>query len=307
VTTNEWNVGILNQSLDSILQEGRRPDSHVRWLPRSVSTRYAADPFGVARGGSLFIFHELLTYGRPIPAIVYVEVTPEGRISPPRPVLRADCHISYPFLLEVGGDLYLVPESARAREVALFKCKHFPDVWTKAGVLIKNFGAVDSTIVRYQDRWWLFCTAGRHMSELHIWHARDLLGPWEPHPRNPVKVDVHSARPGGTPFLYKGQLYRPTIDTVPWYGCRVIINRVDEVSVDGFSEEPVATVSPEPGGLYSKGLHTVAAVGNLTLIDGLRTSSVLHPVKTLGRLWGLAARATRRRLPGPATGARPEA
>ena len=303
----EWNVGILNQPLDSILQEGRRPDSHVRWLPRNAWTRYAADPFGVTRDGSLYIFFELLKYGQVFPHIAYVEVTPNGTVSSPRPVLRAECHISYPFLLEFGGDLYLVPETARAREVALFKCMHFPDVWTKVGVLIKDFGATDSTLVRHEDRWWLFCTAGKPGSELHIWHARDLLGPWEPHPRNPVKVDVHSARPGGTPLLYRGQLYRPTIDTVPRYGCRVMINRVDELSVEGFSEEPVASVAPEPGGPYPDGLHTLAAVGSLTLIDGLRIGSAIHPSRLLGRLWGLAARATRRRLPGPAMGARPEA
>jgi hypothetical protein len=307
VTTNEWNVGILNQSLDSILEEGRRPDSHVRWLPRSVWTRYAADPFGVSRGGSLFVFFELLKYGQVFPDIAYVEVTPDGTVSSPKPVLRADCHISYPFLLEFGGDLYLVPETARAREVALFKCKHFPDIWTKAAVLIRDLGAVDSTLVRHEDRWWLFCTAGKPGSELHIWHARDLLGPWEPHPRNPVKVDVHSARPGGTPFLYKDRLYRPTIDTVPRYGCRVIINRVDELSVEGFSEDPVASVAPEPGDPYPDGLHTLAAVGSLTLIDGLRRGSALHPAKLAGRSRSLIARTLKHRGPGLPKGARPEA
>jgi hypothetical protein len=307
LTIGEWNVGILNQSLDSILEEGRRPDSHIRWLPRNVWTRYAADPFGVTRDGSLYIFFELLKYGQVFPDIAYVEVTPDGTVSSPKPVLRADCHISYPFILEFGGDLYLVPETARAREVALFRCKHFPDVWTKVGVLIRNFGATDSTLVRHEGRWWLFCTAGKPGSELHILHARDLTGPWDPHPRNPVKVDVHSARPGGTPFLYRGQLHRPTIDTVPRYGCRVMINRVDELSVEGFSEEPVASVAPEPGGPYPDGLHTLAAVGSLTLIDGLRRSSALHPAKLVGRSRSLIARTLKHRGPGLPEGARPEA
>jgi len=305
LTTGEWNVGILNQSLESILQDGRRPDSHVRWLPRSVWTRYAADPFGVTRDGTLHIFYELLKYGHNFPDIVFVEVTPDGRMSPPSPVLRADCHISYPFLLELGDDLYLVPETQRAREVALFKCSRFPDVWTKVGVLIKGLGAVDSTLVCHENRWWLFCTAGRHMSELHVWHARDLFGPWEPHARNPVKVDVHSARPGGTPFLYQGQLYRPAIDTAPHYGCRAVVNRIEELSVESFHEEPAAVVAPEPGGAFPDGLHTLSGVGPITLIDGLRRSPALHPARLTGRSWCLLARAMMRRGDRVPKGARP--
>jgi hypothetical protein len=304
LTTGEWNVGILDQSLESILRDGRRPDSHVRWLPRTVWTRYAADPFGVMRDGVLYIFYELLKYGRDTPDIVFVEVTPDGRISSPRPVLRPDCHISYPYLLEFEDDLYLVPETREAREVAVFKCRHFPDVWAKAGVLIRDFGAADSTIVHHGGCWWLFCNA-RNISELHIWHAPDLLGPWQPHPRNPVKVDVHSARPGGTPFLHQGRLYRPAIDSFPYYGCRAVINRVDELSVDGFHEELVAGVAPEPGSPYPDGLHTLSGVGSTTLLDGWRWVSALHPARLGGRAWSFISRNLRPRARGLAAGARP--
>jgi hypothetical protein len=305
LTANEFNIGILDQSIESILQDGRRPDSHVRWLPRNRWTRYAADPFGVMRNGILYIFYELLEYGRSVPVIVFVEVTPGGKVSSPKPVLRADCHISYPYLLEHGGDLFLVPETAQAREVALFKCRQFPDVWTKVSVLIRDLSAADSTLLHHEGCWWLFCTAYRHMSELHIWYARDLLGPWQPHPRNPVKVDVHSARPGGTPFVSNGQLYRPAIDTAPHFGCRVVINRVDELSVDCFSEEPVTTVEPELGGAFPDGLHTLSGVGSTTLIDGWRCVSALDPARLAGRSWAMATRALQRRSADPPRGAMP--
>ena len=38
---------------------------------------------------------------------------------------------------------------------------------------------------------------GEAHDELHLYSAPGILGPWKPHPRNPVKSDVRSARPAG--------------------------------------------------------------------------------------------------------------
>jgi hypothetical protein len=105
---------------------------------------------------------------------------------------------------------------------------------------------------------------------LYIWHAPDLLGPWEPHAANPVKVDLGSARPAGTPFAYRGDLYRPAQDCSRTYGGRVVINRILRLTPTDFQEELIAYVEPITDSPYVAGLHTLSSFGDLTLIDGKR-------------------------------------
>ncbi|MFP3900239.1 MAG: hypothetical protein ACLFXM_05250, partial [Acidimicrobiia bacterium] len=122
-------------------------------------------------------------------------------------------------------------------------------------------------------------------ADLHVWHAADLVGPWSPHRRNPVKMDVRSARPAGTPFVVDGVLHRPAMDNSRTYGGRVVINRVVELTPDTFEERPAAVVPPFPGP-FGRGIHTLAAAGPVTIVDGkrVRTVPTLLPAKVVHRL-----------------------
>ena len=84
-----------------------------------------------------------------------------------------------------------------------YEVERFPDRWTKAATLVRGRGLVDATVFQYEFRWWLaaceLADKGAN-SELHLWFAESLRGPWEAHPGNPVKTDVRSSRPAGTPF-----------------------------------------------------------------------------------------------------------
>jgi hypothetical protein len=182
-------------------------------------------------------------------------------------------HLSYPYLFEAEGRLLCIPESNEAAEVGLYEIGRFPDRWVKVANLIEGLPIVDATLFRYQDRWWLAgseATAKGTTCELHLWHAAEIAGPWQPHAANPVKVDVRSARPAGTPFWQNGALYRPAQDCSRTYGGRVVINRVVTLTPTDFLETPAATVEPAPAGPYPAGLHTLSAAGSGTLIDSKR-------------------------------------
>ena len=87
---------------------------------------------------------------------------------------------------------------------------------------------------------------------------------------NPVKIDIRSARPAGTPFISGGRLYRPSQDCSVTYGGRVVINEVTEISQRVFAEKEVNVIAPPLGTWFDKGLHTISAAGGSTLIDGKR-------------------------------------
>jgi len=268
---DQWNVGLVDQPIAAFLQpQSRAP---VDWLPSPKREELRADPFGVRRDGRLTILCEHFSYRDHRGFIVAIEsmnVPQAARVAiGPVPAV----HMSYPFLLQTSERTLCLPEMSDAREVSLYASERFPDRWVKSATLIKDTAIVDATLFQHGEHWWL---AGSEVAafgancELHLWYALDIMGPWCAHPGNPVKVDIRSARPAGTPFVHDGVLYRPAQDCAQTYGARVMINRVLTLTPREFREEPCVAVDPDRAGPYPSGLHTLSQVGEATLIDGKR-------------------------------------
>jgi hypothetical protein len=277
-----WSVGVVPRPIHTFTSSSTL--SGIHWVPAPARHRYLADPFGRQQKDGLTIlvedFDHLVGKGR-----ISTVTSPNGKsFTEPWPVMELPVHVSYPFLLEYDAHLYCVPETSQAREVALFKADHFPDQWTKVAVLVEDFAAVDPTIFKHEGRWWLFCTDldSGPFSKLYAWYADDLFGSWGPHAANPLKTDVRSSRPAGTPFVHEGGLYRPAQDCTHGYGTAVVINRVLRLTPAEFEEEVVNVVRPAPNSTYSHGLHTLSSAGDFTLVDGKRL--VFTPQVFLGRL-----------------------
>ena len=233
--------------------------------------RYWADPFVLEKNGRYFIFFEDLPFAAGKAHISMIEVTRDGGATPPVKVLERDYHLSYPFLVEQDGELYMIPETGRNRTVEAYRCVDFPLRWRLERVLLDGVRLVDATFHRGADRWWMFANAaagGSRMfdDELHLFHAPSLLGDWKPHPRNPVKSDARSARPAGQLAWRNGALLRPAQICVPRYGAGISMNRVLRLTPHDYAERQVERVLPTPeSGLL--GIHTVNRAGELTVVD----------------------------------------
>jgi len=75
------------------------------------------------------------------------------------------------------------------------------------------------------------------------------------------------------------------------FACQVI-NRVTRLTPDEFEEEVAAHLRPDPAGPCPDGLHTLSAVGGLTLVDGKRhelaAASIAAGLKRMsGKRWSL--------------------
>jgi len=269
----QWGVGIVDRPVNAFLDN--QPLNNIRWLASPGSPRFIADPFGIIRDGVLHVFHERLDAGARKGVIAWYEMNSgDQSTSSSTDVIRQDVHLSYPFLLHHDGKDYCVPESAAAGEVAIYEAVEFPNQWRKVAVLLEQTKLIDPTLFEHDGRWWMFGTGVEDggMLALQIWYADHLFGPWRPHCGNPVKIDVRSARPAGTPFFHEGHWYRPAQDCSRTYGGRVVINRIDSLNLMEFQEQVVATVDPMAGQRYRDGIHTLSAIGKNTLIDGKQVS-----------------------------------
>lgn len=269
LTEETWAVGIAPRPVASFLE---RPDlGDVVWLPERAGGGFLADPFGMETPAGPIVLAE-----------AYVPATRRGEIVALRPQQGTSDpvhtgltgHLSYPCLIEDGGELYCLPENSSAGRVTLLRAAPFPERFEPVAVLLDGFAGVDCTPFRHDGRWWMLAMdhADQDVAKLFLFHACDLHGPWLPHPWNPVRSDVRNARPAGPPFLHEGQLYRPTQDCSRHYGGAVVIQRIDVLTTEWFSETPVVRIDPDPSGPYPDGVHTLTPLGtSRTLVDGKRT------------------------------------
>ena len=287
---DHWNVGIADVPIQAFLEPDLAPAVH--WLPPPPPGKFHADPFGLTTGDSTTILFEEYDFRTDRGVISWVRETSEGGFSRPRVAIELPVHAAYPFLIESAGSVYCIPDAARSREVSAWRALEFPRRWTKAATLLPDVAGLDSTVVEHDGMLWLFCTdlEDGGFSKLRLWYSRSLLGPWRAHPANPVKTDPRSARPAGTPFRWKGELYRPAQDCSWTYGGSVTINRVVRLTTTEFREEPAATVGPFGDGPYAHGVHTLSAIGDRTLVDGKRlafnrSEMARHLRESVGDRW----------------------
>src|SRR5437588_621876 len=111
-----------------------------------------ADPFVVEKSGRYYIFFEELIYAEGKAHIAMLELDRAGRTSTPTRVLEADYHLSYPYVFEHDGQLWMLPESARNRRVELYRCVDFPLSWKREQVLLEDVRLVDATLRRSGER-----------------------------------------------------------------------------------------------------------------------------------------------------------
>src|SRR4029077_4798001 len=194
-----WRVGWRFVEGADVIDLRAHPKSGWRDLPDD-RRRFYADPFPIECDGRLFVFVEDFAHALGYGVISAVEFGGTGPVGVPRPVLDIGSHLSYPFIFEHRGAVWMVPESVATGTVDLYRAEMFPDRWVKEATLLAGIEASDATLLQHDGRWWMFATVragGAFSDALHIWSAPDLLGPWRAHRGNPVLVDIATARPGG--------------------------------------------------------------------------------------------------------------
>lgn len=280
---DRWNVGVVNQPISTFLEE-EKPG--VRWLEPPANNRFYADPFVIATDDGVHVLFEDFDYYKSKGRISAVRVG-EDEPAVPKVALEETFHLSHPYVFEHDGSIYCIPETCVANEVILYRAERFPANWTRVATLIHDFAGVDGTVIQHEGRWWLFATDQNDgwNYKLKIWHAPDLTGPWEPHQLNPVKSDIRSARPAGTPFVHDNCLYRPAQDCSLTYGGRITLNRVVKLTTHEFEEETVGIIEPYQDGPYPDGVHTISAASNVTVVDGMRKVFIgRHPSMIIHKL-----------------------
>jgi hypothetical protein len=267
-----WRIGVLECPIQAVAIAGGLHQAKVRWMPEEHAYTFLADPFGIWRDGRLHLFAEAYDYRTRHGVIDHLELDAEFNPVSRGTVLREPWHLSYPSVFEADGETWMAPEAFRSGTFTLYRAKRFPDVWEPVTEIAFDAPAIDPTFFQWEGRWWCAYspdgTQQDKQGKLHLAYADRLEGPWTTHPGNPVRIDLASSRPGGTPFVHEGRLHLAVQDCTRTYGGDLRLLVVDVLTPDRFEAEATPILKPPvDAGRYTGGRHTLAACGPVTLFD----------------------------------------
>ena len=242
----------------------------------SFPCRFVADPFLYNYNSKWFIFYEAMDMK-----------TQRGRICCSYSsdlqnwhykgiAIAENFHLSYPYIFEYNGKIFMIPETSRKFEVRLYECCNFPDKWEFKHVLLRG-RYTDPSIILYNDTLYLFLTeTGSNI--LRLFYSDKLIKDWIEHPDSPIVVDDKGkARSAGKIITFENRLYRFSQDCTNIYGESVRAHKIIKLNnIEYFEEEysknPI--LQPTGKGWNSHRMHHLHAIeeasGNwIAAVDGL--------------------------------------
>ena len=259
-----WTVAYrLRNGGGTLLNDTATP---FRVIPNNWRYWYA-DPHLFRHGQDTYVFAE--AYDRVLRrgVISCCRITDKGATTW-KVVLKLPYHLSYPHILEKDGQIYMIPESYMADEIAVFRAKHFPEQWEKVAVLKKGNEPVDSTVFS--------CGGKRYLMALVTDQEKIKLMRYSLADDGKlaeglcIAEDDPNSRPAGHLFRIGDQLIRPAQDCSESYGCAL---NFYEVTADEsrYAETLIRKLYPHE--IHSdwkhshKGLHTYNMTADYEIVD----------------------------------------
>ncbi len=272
-----WSIGYsTNSCLNTALfryKEIKNPPYH-----------FLADPFVNKKNGQTMIFVEDYSY-----------IDCKGRISAIEiknqeynylgTVLEEDYHLSFPFIFEEGGEIYMIPESSKNKDIRLYKCIDYPKKWEFLMTLMTNISAVDTMLIKRDGTWYMLtnvCSIGMddHNSELHIFYSEDIFTTnWLPiNEGNPVIFDANKARNAGL-VVHEERIYRVNqTHSYEKYGKCFQLNEIIALNHDEYKERFSSEARPSYFNDLT-GTHHMHNTSEISVIDFSRNVYLPSPPK----------------------------
>ena len=259
--------GVAYQFVDSWSNAELR---HSIKIP-NPQNRFLADPFVIYQNRSHYCFVEDYDLFKKKGSISVYKLSP-GSCTELGTALVEDFHLSYPYLFEFKGDLYMCPETGQKAEIRIYKCIDFPLKWVFHKTLMRDVSAADTSIFSHEGKWWMFTNLDKspiadHSSQLHLFYASNpLTDDWIPHDKNPVIFDSLSGRNGGL-IKDMNSIYRVyQRQGFDFYGKAFGVAKIDKLTSSEYSEKTFFEIEPT---FFKgiKGTHTFNFEKGILVLD----------------------------------------
>lgn len=278
----QWSLGFAKANLDELIRN-KQTTLNIEWLTPENEMDSWADPFifKTDDGQTHVLYEKVNSYGLN-GKITLLSLDKQLRPVSHKLVLETEAHLSYPFIYKENGNIYVFPENAFSGSLYCYEFDQATQTLINKKEVI-NKPVVDATIIKHEGKYWMFCSmiGKTRNSDLHIYYADKLTGPYTAHAGNPVKSDKYSARPAGSLINVDGVLYRPAQNCTSIYGESITINKITKLTTAQFAEEQHMTLYANKNDRFNYGIHTINACGDTIIVDGQK--KYFQPVQQLTR------------------------
>lgn len=213
------------------------------WKPKPI--QFQADPFLFPREDELFVFYELQHWDNP-GCIAMIKTTDLKTWSKPHIVLKEPFHLSFPYVFEDHGNVYMIPESQESDSIRLYKANsdltqfiYVRDLLyqeRKDGI---HYNFNDSHIYHKDRKYYLFTSYQKdwiYYQELFV--ADNILnGDFIRHPSSPICTSNEFGRNGGSLIHYRNKLLRVTQDCHQEYGDNISLMEITILNDKEYHEQ----------------------------------------------------------------------
>lgn len=180
-----------------------------------------ADPFLFVKGETLYLFYEHLTRWFGIGRICMRSTKDLKNWTEEVDVLIEPYHLSFPYVFEDCGRIYMLPETGEDHSIRLYEAED--DTLTKWRFVKKLREDVepwyDSVIYKKDGKYYLFSGTDDNVQQVeHLFVADSLTGPYFEHPNSPIYTGRDGGRNAGSIINHEGKIYRPVQVCVSGYG-----------------------------------------------------------------------------------------
>lgn len=238
------------------------PDNTLEILSTSAAQQlkkkytFQADPFIIEKDDKLYVFYEAFSF-RTSKGTLRCRILDRelAEIDDVRLEGFDDlkCHLSFPFLININDQLFMIPESSERKEVILFQSVEFPARWKKVKVLISDTEVTDNIFFSRNNVCYLLSTT---MDNKIIIHSADhIYGQWQRITPS-LKVSNHHHRGAGAPYLVGNKMYFLTQECTPeTYGKSIYIKELVTLNDTIFDESLIEKINSSIN--HSDGVHTL--------------------------------------------------
>jgi len=228
-----------------------------------------ADPFLFVKGEKLYLFYEEMRSGER-GKICMRKMTNDAKWSNSVVVLKEDFHLSFPFVFEDKGTVYMIPESQEVDSIRLYKGNDNLSQFSLVKTLLNRertsnicFNFCDNHLVLKDGIYYLFTSVAYNWTyHLELYYTDDLLhNDFIKHPQSPIYIGNDYGRSGGSILHLDNNYYRISQNCRNSYGANISIHHIIKLDKNYYEEELIKTnVFDDSNDIYREGGHQLHIV-----------------------------------------------
>lgn len=302
ISEGEYTIGcaVRANETDTLMNSEKRK---YNCIPLNGKEWYA-DPILYEYNEETYVFMEFFEDRTGRGGVGYSQILDNGKLTKPKLIIEEPWHLSFPYIFNINGCIYMMPESSEISAITIYRCVSFPDKWELVKKYENHPNLVDSIIAEYDGEYYFLSS---HENTDNKLETQLVIAPVEimdpdfeitfsrMFVAKSKETFSQDARMAGRIIDYCGKKYRVSqVNENGQYGISMNLCEIQKLSCSSYREEVVwhkdiTNIETDLSILYSNvGIHTYGLTNKYEIVDiylkHIRVKKmIVRIVKKLGR------------------------